>query len=319
MAKRFDELTEREILALAISQEEEDGRIYGEFAEGLRETYPATAKLMREMLDEESEHRASLIELYRSRFGEHIPLIRRQDVKGAMARTPVWMVQPLGVDYVRRQIKIMETEARRFYLAAAQRVTDAQTRKLLGDLAEAEVGHLSSADTIEREHVASGARANEDAQVRRTFVLQVVQPGLAGLMDGSVSTLAPLFAAAFATQNSWQAFLVGLAASVGAGISMGFAEALSDDGTITGRGSPMARGIVCGAMTTAGGIGHTLPFLIPDVHLATRVAIIVVLIELGVISWIRQRYMETPFVRAALQVVLGGLLVFAAGVLIGRS
>jgi len=319
MAKHFRELTERELLALAISQEEEDGRIYGEFAEGLREEYPATAKLMQEMLEEESEHRASLIELYRSRFGEHIPFIRRQDVKGSMARTPVWMIQPLGVDYVRRQIKVMETEARRFYLAAAQKVTDAQTRKLLVDLAEAEVGHLSSADTIEKEHVASGARAHEDAQVRRAFVLQVVQPGLAGLMDGSVSTLAPLFAAVFATRNSWESFLVGLAASVGAGISMGFAEALSDDGTITGRGRPLARGVVCGAMTTAGGIGHTLPFLIADVHVATRVAVGVVAVELGVISWIRQRYMETPFVRAALQVVLGGLLVFAAGILIGKS
>lgn len=319
MAKHFGELTERELLALAISKEEEDGRIYGEFAEGLRENYPATSSLMREMLAEESEHRASLIELYRSRFGEHIPLIRRQDVRGSMARTPVWMIQPLGVDYVRRQIKVMETEARRFYLAAAQKVTDAQTRKLLVDLAEAEVGHLSSADTIEKEHVASGARATEDEQVRRTFVLQIVQPGLVGLMDGSVSTLAPLFAAVFATQNSWESFLVGLAASVGAGISMGFAEALSDDGTITGRGRPLARGIVCGLMTTAGGIGHTLPFLIPDVHLATRVAIAVVAVELGIISWIRQRYMETPFVRAALQVILGGLLVFAAGVLIGKS
>ena len=319
MAKHFRELTERELLALAISKEEEDGRIYGEFAEGLQEHYPATSQLMRDMREEESEHRATLIELYRSRFGEHIPLIRRQDVKGSMARTPVWMVQPLGVDYVRRQIKVMETEARRFYLAAAQKVTDARTRKLLVDLAEAEVGHLSSADTIEKEHVASGARANEDEQVRRTFVLQIVQPGLIGLMDGSVSTLAPVFAAVFATQNSWQSFLVGLAASVGAGISMGFAEALSDDGTISGRGKPLARGIVCGAMTTAGGIGHTLPFLISDIHFATRVAIAVVIVELCVISWIRQRYMETPFVRAAMQVILGGLLVFAAGVLIGKS
>lgn len=319
MPKRFHELTEREILALAISQEEEDGRIYGEFAERLRDKYPTTAELMQEMREEESEHRASLIEIYRSRFGEHIPLIRRQDVRGTMARTPVWMVQPLGIDYVRSQVKIMETEARRFYLAAAQKVSDARTRKLLGDLAEAEVGHLSSADTIEKEHVSSGARAYEDAQVRRAFVLQIVQPGLAGLMDGSVSTLAPLFAAVFATRNSWESFLVGLAASVGAGISMGFAEALSDDGTITGRGRPLARGLVCGAMTTAGGIGHTLPFLISDVHIATRVAIAVVAVELGVISWIRQRYMETPFVRAALQVVLGGLLVFAAGILIGKS
>lgn len=319
MAKHFRDLKERELLALAISQEEEDGRIYGEFAEGLREHYPATAKLMEEMRQEESEHRASLIELYRSRFGEHIPLIRRQDVKGGMARPPVWMVQPLGVDYVRRQMKVMEAEARRFYLAAAQKATDARTRKLLGDLAEAEVGHLTSADTIEKEHVASGARAYEDEQVRRAFVLQIVQPGLAGLMDGSVSTLAPLFAAVFATQNSWESFLVGLAASVGAGISMGFAEALSDDGAITGRGKPLLRGFVCGAMTTAGGIGHTLPFLIADVHLATRVAIVVVAVELAVISWIRQRYMETPFVRAALQVVLGGLLVFAAGILIGKS
>ncbi len=318
MAKNFKDLSEREILALAISLEEEDGRIYGEFAEGVRGNYPATAKLLEEMQAEESEHRASLIDLYRSRFGEHIPLIRRHDVKGFVSRPPVWLVEPIGPKAVRKSIESMESETRRFYMLALQKVTDASVRKLLGDLAEAEAKHTAAAGTMERDMTPEVHREEEEAY-RRVIVLQFIQPGLAGLMDGSVSTLAPLFAAAFATHKSWDAFLVGLAASIGAGISMAFAEALSDDGSLTGRGRPVVRGAVTGVMTTAGGIGHTLPFLIPDFRIATTVAIVVVAIELGVISWVRQRYMETPLVRAALQVVLGGVLVFIAGILIGTS
>jgi rubrerythrin len=319
MAKSFESLSEREILALAISLEEEDGRIYGEFAENLRANYPATAQMLGEMQIEESDHRSSLIELYRSRFGEHIPLIRRQDVKGFVSRPAVWLVGPIGPKAVRRSIEQMEAETRRFYLLALARTTDASTRKLLGDLAEAEAKHSAAAETIEKELLTTKARSGEDEAEQRAFVLQIVQPGLVGLMDGSVSTLAPLFAAAFATHKSWDAFLVGLAASVGAGISMAFAEALSDDGSLTGRGQPVIRGFVTGIMTIAGGIGHTLPFLIPDFRLATTIAIIVVVVELALISWIRQHYMDTPLVRAALQVVLGGVLVFAAGILIGNS
>lgn len=319
MAKNFKDLTEQEILALAITLEEEDGRIYGEFAQGLMHTYPATAKMLAEMQAEESGHRASLIELYRARFGEHIPLIRRHDVKGFVSRPAVWLVGPVRPKAVRAAIESMESETRRFYQLAMARTTDASTRKLLGDLAEAEAKHTASAGTIEQEHLTPDARHGEDTAQRRAFVLQFVQPGLAGLMDGSVSTLAPVFAAAFATKSSWDAFLVGLAASIGAGISMAFAEALSDDGALTGRGSPVIRGLVTGVMTTAGGIGHTLPYLIHDFNTATEVAVFIVAIELAAISWIRHHYMETPLLRAAMQVVLGGVLVFLTGILIGKS
>ena len=319
MAKRFEELSEREILALAITLEEEDGRIYGEFAEGLRETYPSTAKVFEEMQAEESEHRTSLFEIFRKRFGEHIPLVRRQDVRGFVERRPVWLLHPLGLETVRKQVEQMEGETARFYERALGRVTDASTRQLLGDLAEAERKHSAAAAAFEREHLDAGARTSEAESQRKTFVLQVVQPGLAGLMDGSVSTLAPLFAAAFATHKTWDAFLVGLAASIGAGISMGFAEALSDDGILTGRGHPWMRGAVCGVMTMAGGLGHTMPFLIKDFHMAVLAAGIVVMVELIAISWIRHRYMETPFWAAAVQVIFGGLLVFGAGVWIGGS
>ncbi len=319
MAKNFKELSEREIVALAISLEEEDGRIYGDFIDGLVNTYPASAKMFEEMQAEESEHRASLIQTYRERFGDHIPLIRRQDVKGFVQRRPVWLVRPLGIETVRKQAEIMELETRRFYERAAQHVNDAAVRKLLGDLADAERRHYANAEALEQKLLTPEARRGEAVAERRLFVLQIVQPGLAGLMDGSVSTLAPVFAAAFATRNSWDAFLVGVAASVGAGISMGFAEALSDDGSLTGRGHPWIRGLVCGLMTTGGGIGHTLPFLIADFRIAITVALAVVVVELAAISYIRHRYMETPLVSAALQVALGGALVFLAGILIGSS
>jgi rubrerythrin len=319
MAKNFKDLSEREILALAISLEEEDGRIYGEFAEGLRDDYPATARLLEEMQAEESDHRTRLFELYRSRFGDRMPLIRRQDVKGFVSRPAVWLVQPIGPAAVRNAIDQMEGETRRFYELALGRTTDTSTRQLLGDLAEAEAKHTAAAGTIGKQQLTPEARTDEAEVQRRNFVLQFVQPGLVGLMDGSVSTLAPLFAAAFATHKSWDAFLVGLAASVGAGISMAFAEALSDDGALTGRGRPVVRGAVTGLMTTVGGIGHTLPYMIPDFRIATTVAIFVVASELAVISWIRQHYMETPLFRAALQVGLGGVLVFIAGILIGNA
>jgi len=319
MAKNFNELTEQEILALAISLEETDGRIYSDFAEGLKANYPASSRIFEAMEAEESQHRRTLIEEHRRRFGEHIPLIRREDVRGFVNRRPVWLVRPLGIKTVRQQAAIMEMETRRFYEQSALRISDAGTRKLLGDLAEAERKHESIAESLTEEHATSETKSEEEKAEHRLFVMQVVQPGLAGLMDGSVSTLAPLFAAAFATHSCHKTFLVGLAASVGAGISMGFAEAASDDGSMTGRGKPLIRGIVCGLMTMAGGFGHTLPYLIPVFWTATAVAVAVVVIELMAISYIRNKYMDTPFLAAAFQVIVGGLLVFLAGIMIGSS
>jgi erythrin-vacuolar iron transport family protein len=319
MTRRFKDLTERELLALAISLEEEDERFYSDFADGLREQYPATAKIFEEMRGEESEHRRSLIAVYQRRFGDHIPFIRRQDVSGFVHHHPVWLGGPLRIETVRRQAEVMELETRRFYESALQKTTDAPVRKLLGDLAEAERRHYLTAASLEQQHLPEETRGQEDEAHRRLFALQVIQPGLAGLMDGSVSTLAPVFAAAFATKSSHDAFLVGLAASVGAGISMAFAEALSDDGSLTGRGRPVTRGLVCGAMTAAGGIGHTLPFLIQDFRYAMGFAMLVVAVELGIISYVRHRYMDTPFLAAAFQVVVGGVLVFLTGIWIGSS
>jgi erythrin-vacuolar iron transport family protein len=317
--RNFESLSEREILALAITLEEEDARVYADFSEGLKETFPATAQIFEGMRVEEVGHRQRLFEVYRQRFGEHIPLIRREDVKGFVKRRPVWLVRPLGLDVVRKQASAMEVETRRFYEQAAKRTQDVGIRQLLDELAEEEISHEHRAEQLEKEKLPEGTRAEEEHARRRLFVLQVVQPGLAGLMDGSVSTLAPVFAAAFATHDSWKAFLVGLAASIGAGISMGFAEALSDDGSLTGRGHPWIRGLVCGLMTTLGGIGHTLPYMIRDFRLATSVAVVVVVIELFAISFIRKKYMDTPFLSAALQVVVGGALVFLTGILIGSS
>jgi erythrin-vacuolar iron transport family protein len=317
--RAFDSLSEREILALAISLEEEDERVYADFAEGLRQDFAATAAIFDAMRLEESGHRHRLLSLFQKKFGDHIPLIRKQDVRGFVNRKPVWLVRPLGLDTVRATAASMELETRTFYEKAAARSQDAGIRQLLGDLAQEERVHESRAEKLEKDKLTGDARTEEDEANRRLFVLQIVQPGLAGLMDGSVSTLAPVFAAAFATHNSWDAFLVGMAASVGAGISMGFAEALSDDGSLTGRGHPWLRGLICGLMTTLGGIGHTLPFLIPAFMPALTAASIVVLAELAAISWIRQKYMETSALAAALQVGLGGVLVFATGVLIGSS
>jgi rubrerythrin len=315
----FTSLTEREILALAIGAEEEDGRIYADFADRLRETYPESAKIFLDMSAEENDHRRSLLDLYAEKFGQHIPLIRRQDVRGFVTRRAVWTMPTLGIEAVRNAARQMEIESGRFYRAAASRSTDAAIRKLLGDLAEVEDHHERQAGNIEERHLAGGKREAEDDVAKRRFVLQIVQPGLVGLMDGSVSTLAPVFAAAFATHQSVNALLVGLAASIGAGISMGFAEALSDDGKISGRGTPIIRGLITGAMTTLGGIGHTLPYLISNFWVATWVACVVVVIELAAISWIRWKYMDSNLVTAAIQVMFGGALVLACGVLIGSS
>lgn len=317
--RRFHDLTEQEIIALAISSEEDDSRIYRGFAEFLRTDYPHTANIFDEMAQEEDTHRRRLIDLHRDRFGDVIPLIRREHVAGFYARKPLWLSKNLSLDKIRAEAALMERTAEQFYLKAAAQSQDAATRKLLGDLAAAEAGHTRSAETMTQRHLESDAAQDEDLTAKRQFVLTWVQPGLAGLMDGSVSTLAPIFATAFATQDTWTTFLVGLAASVGAGISMGFTEAASDDGTLSGRGSPVKRGIAAGVMTTVGGLGHALPYLIPHFTTATITAFVLVFIELWAIAWIQNKYMETPFFRAAFQVVLGGALVFAAGVIIGNG
>lgn len=318
-ARRFLDLSEQEILALAISAEEDDARIYETYATSVRETFPASAALLDGMAEEENLHRQRLIDLHKERFGNQIPLIRREHVAGFYARKPTWLIENLGIDRIRNEVANMEDTARDFYLRAAQRVTDANTRKLLGDLAQAEAGHLVKAGELQEKHLDVDALEQEDKESYRKFVLTWVQPGLAGLMDGSVSTLAPIFATAFATQDTGTTFLVGLAASIGAGISMGFTEAASDDGQISGRGSPIKRGFASGIMTTLGGLGHALPYLIPDFWIATNIAFAVVFIELWAIAWIQKKYMDTPFFRAAFQVVLGGALVFATGILIGNA
>jgi len=315
--RRFSDLSEQEVLALAISSEEDDARIYRSYAERLRKDYPASTAVFQGMAEEEDSHRKRLIDLHISRFGDVIPLIRREHVAGFYARRPVWLAETLSLETIRAEAQAMEKSARDFYERAAARTADAPTRKLLGDLAAAEAGHERHAGSLESRHLTDDALSAEDFTARRQFILTWVQPGLAGLMDGSVSTLAPIFAVAFATQDTWTTFLVGAAASVGAGISMGFTEAAHDDGVLSGRGSPLKRGIASGVMTTLGGMGHALPYLIADFWTATTIAIVVVFIELWAIAWIQNRYMETPFLRAAFQVVVGGALVFAAGVLIG--
>ena len=317
--RRFSELDEREILALAISLEEEHGRIYAEYAEGLKENYPASARIFTKMGEEENEHRRWLIALFQQKFGDHIPLIRRHDVAGFVRHEPIWMVRPLGLEKVRAQAEDIERETRNFYRSSLERTSDAAIRKLLGDLAVIEDRHVRMAHQLSEDEITADVKASEAHAERRAFVLQYVQPGLTGLIDGSVSTLAPIFAAAFATQNTWQTFLVGMAASVGAGISMGIAEAMADDGMISGRGHPWVRGAITGVMTALGGLGHTLPYLIPEFWTATAIAALVVLVELWLIAWIRARYMDTKFMRAASEVVLGGLIVFAVGILIGSA
>jgi len=317
--RSFDSLSDEEILALAISAEEDDARIYKSYAEGLREDYPASAEVFDRMAEEENLHRQSLIDLFQQRFGDNIPLIRRDHVQGYYERKPDWLVRPLNLEKTRAQAEDMERQAARFYQAAAARTSDADTRRLLGDLAIAESEHQEEAVRLEEQLLTDDVKESEESDEKRRFLLTYIQPGLAGLMDGSISTLAPIFAAAFATGDTWKTFLVGLSASVGAGISMGFTEAAHDDGVLSGRGSPIKRGLSSGIMTTIGGLGHTLPYLIPDFKIATGVAIAIVFVELWAITWIQNKYMETPWGRAAFQVLLGGALVFAAGIIIGNA
>lgn len=317
--KRLKDLKEPEVLALAISSEEEDSQIYTTFAHRLRTEFPATAKMFDDMAAEEQEHKNMLLDLYRRRFGNQMPYITRQDIRGFLKRRPIWLMDNLRIETIRRQAEIMELEAGQFYARAAAQAKDVEVRKLLGDLALIEQGHGAKAAAIEQKNIPEDAKAEEDLVAKRMFVLQIVQPGLAGLIDGSISTLAPIFATAFATQDTHTTLLVGLAASIGGGISMGLTEAMSDDGEITGRGHPMIRGWACGLMTAIGGLGHTLPYLINDFWTATAVAAAIVVVELWAIAWIRWRYMDTPFHSAVIQIILGGILVLMAGILIGGA
>jgi len=317
--KKFNDLTEQEVLSLAISTEEDDARIYRWYAKSLRDKYPASAEIFEAMARTEDQHRSRLIEEHKRRFGDTIPLIRKEHVSGYYARRPVWLIENMGIERIRLEVVRMEQDSYNFYMKAAQRTTDANMRELLNNLAIEEAQHEKTYENLEENHLNDEGKEDEAKIAHREFVLTWIQPGLAGLMDGSVSTLAPIFAAAFATHDTQQTFLVGLAASVGAGISMGLTEAISDDGTISGRGSPVKRGLSCGIMTTLGGLGHALPYLLPHFWTATTIAMIVVFIELWAIAWIQNKYMETPFLRAALQIVLGGALVFAAGILIGNA
>lgn len=317
--KPFSDLTEQEILALAISSEDDDARTYMSFANALQEQYPSSARVFIDMAEEEHEHRRRLTETYVTKFGDHIPLIRRSDVAGFVKHQPAWLMKHLSLDTVRKRAEVMELENYRFYTQSAERARDADVKSLLLDLAEEEKGHGSLAGMLEEKHLTTDAKLEEQDAEKQLFLLQVIQPGLLGLMDGSVSTLAPLFAAAFATHDTWQTFLVGTAASIGAGISMGFAEALSDDGELTGRGHPLIRGSAAGIMTAVGGLGHTLPYLINDFWTATVLAVLIVFVELWAISWVRYKYMDTPFLRAAFQIAVGGFIVFLAGILIGNA
>ena len=317
--KSFSDLTEQEIIALAISSEDDDARVYSGFANDLMETYPASAKVFMEMAEEEHEHRRALTDLYQKKFGDFIPLIRRSDIFGFVKHKPAWTIGKLNIEAMRKRAEVIELENYRFYKQAAERSKDPLVAKLLVRLAKAEKGHESLAARLGDQHVTADIKIEEGETKRRLFLLQVIQPGLVGLMDGSVSTLAPLFAAAFATGNTWATFLVGMAASVGAGISMGLAEGLSDDGKLTGRGHPTIRGLAAGIMTAIGGLGHTLPYLINDFRTATGLSVAIVFIELWAISWIRYKYMDTPFLKAAFQVAVGGFLVFLTGIFIGNA
>lgn len=317
--KRFSALTENEILALAISAEREDAKIYRSFAQKIEKDYPDTSKVLEAMAQEEKRHEQRLCDMYRRKFGSERVYITRQDVRGFMKRRPIWLLEQLRIEAVRRQVAEMEIESAHFYQHAAAHTQEPEIKALLEHLALAEQAHEERAETLAKNHLTHEHRAREDATARRLLLLQIVQPGLSGLIDGSVSTMAPIFAAAFATHNPMSTFLVGMAASVGSGISMGITEGMSDDGAISGRGQPWVRGLACGLMTTLGGLGHTLPYLIPDFWLATFIAAILVVCELLAISWIRWRYMDTPFHSALVQVVLGGIAVLLAGILIGSA
>lgn len=315
--KKFQDLNDNEILSLAIDNLEEDIKLYDEYSSHFLINYPVTSKMFKQMSILKNKNRKKLVELHKKKFGETLSITDQKEIANYFKRKPEWLVIKNSIEKVRNEIVEMETLSAQFYNSFAKKSQNIEIRNLLIDLAIMSREQKDNAKLILLNAQKSRSAKEEVTKDKRQFILTWVQPGLAGLMDGSVSTLAPIFATAFATKDSHTTLLVGLAASIGAGISMGFTEAVHDDGVISGRGSPIKRGFASGIMTTIGGLGHALPYLISDFYVATVIAMFFVLVELWAIAWIQAKYMEIKFTKAVFQVVFGGSLVLAAGILIG--
>ena len=315
--KKFQDLNDNEILSLAIDSLEEDIKLYDEYSSHFLINYPVTSKMFKQMSILKNKNRKKLVELHKKNFGETLSITNQKEIANYFKRKPEWLVIKNSIEKVRNEIIEMETLSAQFYNSFAKKSQNIEIRNLLIDLALMSREQKDNAKLILLNAQKSRSAKEEVTKDKRQFILTWVQPGLAGLMDGSVSTLAPIFATAFATKDSHTTLLVGLAASIGAGISMGFTEAVHDDGVISGRGSPIKRGFASGIMTTIGGLGHALPYLISDFYVATVIAMFFVLVELWAIAWIQAKYMEIKFTKAVFQVVFGGSLVLAAGILIG--
>ena len=315
--KKFQDLNDNEILSLAIDSLEEDIKLYDEYSSHFLINYPVTSKMFKQMSILKNKNRKKLVELHKKKFGETLNITNQKEIANYFKRKPEWLVIKNSIEKVRNEIIEMETLSAQFYNSFAKKSQNIEIRNLLIDLALMSREQKDNAKLILLNAQKSRSAQEEVTKDKRQFILTWVQPGLAGLMDGSVSTLAPIFATAFATKDSHTTLLVGLAASIGAGISMGFTEAVHDDGVISGRGSPIKRGFASGIMTTIGGLGHALPYLISDFYVATVIAMFFVLVELWAIAWIQAKYMEIKFTKAVFQVVFGGSLVLAAGILIG--
>tara|TARA_B000000532_G_scaffold4550_1_gene3646 strand:+ start:605 stop:1579 length:975 start_codon:yes stop_codon:yes gene_type:complete len=315
--KKFQDLNDNEILSLAIDNLEEDIKLYDEYSSHFLINYPVTSKMFKQMSILKNKNRKKLVELHKKKFGESLSITNQKEIANYFKRKPEWLVIKNSIEKVRNEIIEMETMSAQFYNSFAKKSQNIEIRNLLIDLAIMSREQKDNAKLILLNAQKSRSAKEEVTKDKRQFILTWVQPGLAGLMDGSVSTLAPIFATAFATKDSHTTLLVGLAASIGAGISMGFTEAVHDDGVISGRGSPIKRGFASGIMTTIGGLGHALPYLISDFYVATVIAMFFVLVELWAIAWIQAKYMEIKFTKAVFQVVFGGSLVLAAGILIG--
>ena len=315
--KKFQDLNDNEILSLAIDSLEEDIKLYDEYSSHFLINYPETSKMFKQMSILKNKNRKKLVELHKKKFGETLNITNQKEIANYFKRKPEWLVIKNSIEKVRNEIIEMETLSAKFYNSFAKKSQNIEIRNLLIDLALMSREQKDNAKLILLNAQKSRSAKEEVTRDKRQFILTWVQPGLAGLMDGSVSTLAPIFATAFATKDSHTTLLVGLAASIGAGISMGFTEAVHDDGVISGRGSPIKRGFASGIMTTIGGLGHALPYLISDFYVATVIAMFFVLVELWAIAWIQAKYMEIKFTKAVFQVVFGGSLVLAAGILIG--
>lgn len=315
--KHFQDLNDDEILSLSIDILEEDIRLYDDYSSHFLINYPETSKMFKKMSILKNKNRQQLIKLHKKKFGETLNITHKNEIYNFFKRKPKWFVIKNSIEKVRNEIIEMEANSSQFYNSFAKKSNNIETRNLLIDLAMMSREQKDNAKLILLNTQKLHSAKEEVTKDKKQFILTWVQPGLAGLMDGSVSTLAPIFATAFATKDSHTTLLVGLAASIGAGISMGFTEAVHDDGVISGRGSPIKRGFASGIMTTIGGLGHALPYLISDFYVATVIAMFFVLVELWAIAWIQAKYMKIKFTKAVFQVVFGGSLVLAAGILIG--